>query len=104
MIKPDELHNMKDAEIAEEVERLRKRVFELRSQKTTEKLENPRQIADNRRDIARLLTEQRSRELAANPKTQLKGSRAERKAQRAALVEQQSQNQAQNQAQATNAA
>jgi large subunit ribosomal protein L29 len=62
-IKKTELHKMSDAEIAEESERLRSRLFELRQQAVTEKLENNREPGNIRRDIARLLTERRSREL-----------------------------------------
>ena len=66
-MKAQETHKMSDAEIAEEVGNLRRRLFELRQQSVTEKLENPRQLGNIRRDIARLLTEQRARELAAAP-------------------------------------
>ena len=62
-MKANEVHKMSVAEMNEEVERLRKRLFELRSAAVTEKLENPRQLRHLRRDIARILTEQRSREL-----------------------------------------
>ncbi len=61
-IKAKETHKMSDAEIREEVGRLRKRLFELRTQAVTEKLENPRELRNLRRDIARLLTEQRQRQ------------------------------------------
>ena len=61
---------MKDAELAEEAERLRNRIFELKSQAVTEKLEDPKQIGHMKKDVARLLTEKRSRELAANAKPQ----------------------------------
>lgn len=64
-MKAKEVHNMSDAEILEEIGNLRRRLFELRQQSVTEKLENPRQFGNLRRDIARLLTEQRARELAA---------------------------------------
>ncbi|MEM8737641.1 MAG: 50S ribosomal protein L29 [Planctomycetota bacterium] len=63
-MKPAEVHKMSDAELAETTGQLRTRLFELRSQSVTEKLENPRQLGAIRRDIARVLTEQRSRELA----------------------------------------
>jgi large subunit ribosomal protein L29 len=62
-IKKTELHKLSDAEIVEDVDRQRKRLFELRAQAVTEKLENPRELTNIRRDIARLLTEQRSRQL-----------------------------------------
>ena len=63
MIKKNELHKMKNPELVEEVVRLRKRLFELKSQAVTEKLENPRELGNIRRDIARILTEQRTRQL-----------------------------------------
>lgn len=62
-MKASEIHPMKDEELPVEIQRLRVRLFELRSQAVTEKLENPKQIRDIRRDIARLKTEQRQREL-----------------------------------------
>ncbi|MBX2851495.1 MAG: 50S ribosomal protein L29 [Phycisphaeraceae bacterium] len=62
-IKKEELHKMSDAEIAEESARLRSRLYELRQQAVTEKLENNREPGNIRKDIARLLTEKRSREL-----------------------------------------
>ncbi|MEO1235591.1 MAG: 50S ribosomal protein L29 [Planctomycetota bacterium] len=64
-MKPAEVHKMSDAELLETTGQLRKQLFELRSQSVTEKLENPRQLGAIRRDIARVLTEQRSREIAA---------------------------------------
>ena len=63
MIKKDELHKMKDEELVVEAKNLRNKLFELRSASVTEKLENPRQLGNLRKDIARLLTEKRSREL-----------------------------------------
>lgn len=62
-MKASEIHPMKDEELPVEIQRLRTRLFELRSQAVTEKLENPKQIGDIRRDIARLKTEQRQREI-----------------------------------------
>lgn len=63
-IKKEELHKMKDAEIVEETARLRKRLYELRQQAVTEQLENNREPGNIRKDIARLQTEKRSRELS----------------------------------------
>lgn len=60
-MKAEEVHKMSDAELKEEAGRLRNRLFELRSQAVTEKLENPRQLGNIRRDIARILTEQNAR-------------------------------------------
>lgn len=47
-LKTDEMHN--------ELERLRRHLFDLRAQAVTEKLEDPTQLGKTRRDIARLLT------------------------------------------------
>jgi large subunit ribosomal protein L29 len=62
-MKASEVHKFSNDELDIEVGRLRQQHFELRSQAVTEKLENPRQIGNLRRDIARLLTEKRSRQL-----------------------------------------
>ena len=62
-MKKSEVHKMSDAEMTEEVARLRKQLFELKCQAVTEKLENPRQLGNIKRDIARILTEQRQRQL-----------------------------------------
>jgi large subunit ribosomal protein L29 len=45
-----------------------KHLFDLRSQAVTEKLEDPSQITKTRREIARINTLLRQRELAAAPK------------------------------------
>ncbi len=62
-MKASETHKFKDEELTVEVARLRKQHFELRTQAVTEKLENPKTLGNIRRDIARLLTEQRARQL-----------------------------------------
>ncbi len=62
-MKASEVRDMKGEELTVEEQRLRQRLFELRSQAVTEKLENPMQLKQIRRDIARLLTERRRREL-----------------------------------------
>lgn len=67
-MKASEVHKMSEAEMTEELGRLRKRLYELRSQAVTEKLENPRQLGNIKRDVARLLTEQRSRQLQETTK------------------------------------
>ncbi len=64
-MKAVETHKMSDAELAVEAKNLRGKLYELRCQAVTEKLENPRQLQNMRRDIARLLTEQRKRQLQA---------------------------------------
>lgn len=64
-MKAQEAHKFNDEEIQVELDRLRRRVFDLKSQAVTEKLEDPTQIVKARRDIARLLTEQNARRIKA---------------------------------------
>lgn len=60
----DEVRKMKDEEIKVELARLRTKLFDLRSQTVTEKVENTAQFAVLRRDVARLLTERNARRRA----------------------------------------
>ena len=60
-MKAEDVHKLSNEELLVERQRLRKQLFELRCQAVTEKLENPRQISNLRRDIARLLTEANER-------------------------------------------
>ena len=55
-MKVEELHPMKTVELHDELERLRRHLFDLRAQAVTEKLEDPTQIVKTRKDIARILT------------------------------------------------
>ena len=52
---------MKSAELHAELDRLRRHCFDLRTQAVTEKLENPHQVVEARKDIARVLTVLRER-------------------------------------------
>ena len=63
-MKAKEVHNFNDEEVDIEIVRLKKRLFELRCQKVTDKIEDTSQFKKDRRDIARLHTERRSREIA----------------------------------------
>ena len=63
-IKKEALHKMSDAEIVEHTARLRSRLYELKQQAVTEKLENNREPGNIRREIAQLKTEARMRELS----------------------------------------
>lgn len=65
-MKAQEVHKFSDEEVSVEIVRLRKRMFELRTQKVTDKIEDTSQFKKTRRDIARLMTEQRSREISRN--------------------------------------
>ncbi len=63
-MKAAEVHRMKDEEIAVELRRLWRKLFDLRTQSVTEKIEDTSQFRKIRRDIARLKTERRARQLA----------------------------------------
>ncbi|MCK4341583.1 MAG: 50S ribosomal protein L29 [Phycisphaerae bacterium] len=56
-MKNEVIRAMKTDELHAELERLRRHLFNLRTQAVTEKLEDPTQLGNNRRDIARVLTE-----------------------------------------------
>ena len=56
-----EVKAMKTPEIAEELGRLRAKLFALRNKSVSEKIEDSSQFGNIRRDIARLLTEQTAR-------------------------------------------
>ena len=58
-----ELRNMPDAELLREYGDRMKELFNLRYQANTEQLENPALIGQTRRDIARINTILREREL-----------------------------------------
>jgi len=64
-MKINEVQQLNDDELQVELDRLRRHLFDLRSQAVTEKLENPAMITKARRDVARILTVQRQRELTA---------------------------------------
>lgn len=60
-MKAKEVHKLSDEEIDIEVARLRRRLYDMRSQATTEKIEDTSQFGKVRKDLARLLTEQNAR-------------------------------------------
>jgi len=64
-MKMSEVRALKDEELTSELLRLRRHVFDLRSQAVTEKLEDPSLLHKARKDIARILTEMRQRASAA---------------------------------------
>ncbi|HOB75751.1 MAG TPA: 50S ribosomal protein L29 [Phycisphaerae bacterium] len=55
-MKISEIRQMKEAELHSELDRLRRHLFDLRSQAVTEKLEDPSLLTKAKRDIARILT------------------------------------------------
>lgn len=62
-MKTKEIRELTNEELAAELERVRRHVFDLRSQAVTEKLEDPNMVTNAKRDIARILTIQREREI-----------------------------------------
>jgi large subunit ribosomal protein L29 len=64
-MKPEEVRNLSDTELAQKVKDLRVELFNLRFQLATGQLDNPQRIKAVKRDIARMHTEIRSREIAA---------------------------------------
>ncbi|QYU66665.1 50S ribosomal protein L29 [Leptolyngbya sp. 15MV] len=58
---PTEVRQLTDDQLKAEVASTRNRLFKLRSQAVTEKVENTGQFRELRRDLARLLTERTSR-------------------------------------------
>lgn len=55
-MKISEIRDMKTEELYSELDRLRRHLFDLRSQAVTENLQDPSRVTKARRDIARLFT------------------------------------------------
>ena len=62
-MKATEIREMRDQEISDKLDDLQKQLFELRSQAVTEKMSNSRAIMNCKRNIARVKTISREREL-----------------------------------------
>ena len=60
---------MSTDELENKVQEIERHLFDLRSQATTEKLQNCRSVVNTRREIARIKTVLRQRELAAADST-----------------------------------
>lgn len=73
-MKAEEVHKLTDEEIGVEIDRLQRRLYDLRTQAVTEKIEDPSQFGKVRKDIARLKTEQRARELKQMNKNETSGA------------------------------
>lgn len=65
-MKVEEIRKMSDEELSNELTSLKEELFKLRFQHATNQLDNPAQIAQVKRDIARVMTIQREKQLAAN--------------------------------------
>ena len=64
-MKPDKVRDLSDAELAEKVKSLKEELFNLRFQLATRQLDNPMRIREVKKDIARVKTIQRERQLSA---------------------------------------
>jgi large subunit ribosomal protein L29 len=64
-MKAVEVHKLNNDEIKVEVARLRRRLFDLRAQTVTEKIEDTSQFKKTRKDLARVLTEMTARKAKA---------------------------------------
>ncbi len=60
-----ELRELADDELVERLDENREELFNLRFQVVTGQLDNPRRLGEVKREIARILTVQREREIAA---------------------------------------
>ena len=64
-MRPEEIRELADTDIERTIEELTDALFELRMKSAYEEFENPMRIRQVRRDIARLKTIRRERELQA---------------------------------------
>lgn len=67
-MKPAEYRGMSDDQLSLSYKELVKNLFHLRFQSATERLETPSEIQKAKREIARIMTVRRERELAAAAK------------------------------------
>ena len=68
-MKAKEIREKETEHLKHELEDQRKHLFDLRSQAVTEKLEDPSQLKKTRKDIARMMTILKQRELEAKKQT-----------------------------------
>jgi large subunit ribosomal protein L29 len=67
-MKAKAVHKLGDEELTIEVDTLRKRMFELKNQSVTEKIQDTSQYGKIRKDIARLLSEKSVRSMSTQGK------------------------------------
>jgi len=65
-MKPSKIREMSNVELENELSNLKAELFKLRFQSATQQLDNPLQIRNVRRDIAKVKTILRERELAGS--------------------------------------
>lgn len=64
-----ELRDKSDTDLQQQIAEKQRHLFDLRSQAVTEKLEDPTQLGKTRREIARIKTILRERQIAEQKKT-----------------------------------
>lgn len=64
-MKPAEIRELSNEQLAEKLKEARAELFNLRFQMATSQLDNTARVKNVKKDIARLLTEQRARQIAA---------------------------------------
>lgn len=64
-MKPAEIRELSDEALAEKLKEARAELFNLRFQMATSQLDNTARVKTVKKDIARILTEQRARQIAA---------------------------------------
>lgn len=64
-MKITEIRALQDGDLQVQLDKARKQLFELRVKASIESIENPREIQQLKRTVARILTEQRAREIEA---------------------------------------
>jgi large subunit ribosomal protein L29 len=72
-IKAAEYRGMSDEQLNLTLRDVEKNLFQLRFQSATDRLETPSELRKARREIARIKTVQRERELVKNPKVKTNG-------------------------------
>ena len=69
-MKASEYREMSTDELESKVQELQRHVFDLRSQATTEKLQDCRAVVNTRREVARMKTVLRQRQLVAKAESE----------------------------------
>ena len=67
-MKPAEIRELSDEQLAKKLEDGSAELFNLRFQMATSQLDNTARVTNVKRDIARILTEMRARQIAAEAK------------------------------------
>ena len=73
-MRADEIRELSDADIRSRIAEMEEERFRLKFRSATETLEDPLRLRTIRRDIARLKTIQRERDLTGSPETTTRGS------------------------------